>query len=105
MTRENPTWGCTCIQGALANPGNDLSDATVHNILKEHGIEPAPESKKQTAWKTFIQAHLEVLAAIGFTTVEVWTKGGLNTFYPLFVMELSTRRVQFTGCTMNPNDG
>jgi hypothetical protein len=29
-----------------------------------------------------------VMAAIDFTTVEVWTKGGLTTFYLLFVMEL-----------------
>jgi len=29
------------------------------------------------------------LAAIDFTTVEVWTKGGLVTYYVLFVMELA----------------
>lgn len=45
-----------------------------------------------------------MLAAIDFTTVEVWTKGGLVTFYLLFVMELRTRHVQFAGCTTNPNE-
>ena len=45
-----------------------------------------------------------MLAAIGFTTVEVWTKGGLVTFYLLFVMELKTRRVQFVGGTNNPHE-
>jgi hypothetical protein len=55
--------------------------------------------------KTFIQAHWDVLAAIDFTTIEVWTKSGLSTFYLLFVMELSTRRVEFAGCTTNPEDG
>jgi putative transposase len=44
------------------------------------------------------------LAAIDFTTIEVWTKSGLVTFYLLFVMELSTRRVQFAGCTRNPDE-
>ena len=45
-----------------------------------------------------------MLAAIDFTTVEVWTKGGLVTFYLLFVMELKTRRVHFAGCLRNPNE-
>ena len=44
------------------------------------------------------------MAAIDFTTVEVWTKGGLVTFYLIFVMELKTRRVHFAGCTTSPNE-
>ena len=44
------------------------------------------------------------MASIDFTTVEVWTKGGLTTFYLLFVMELKTRRVNFAGCTTHPNE-
>jgi putative transposase len=87
----------------LENLGHKLSDQTVGNILKQHGIEPAPSRKRQTTWKTFLKAHWEVLAAIDFTTLEVWTKGGLVTYYLLFVMELATRRVHFAGCTPNPN--
>ena len=64
----------------------------------------APQRKRQTTWATFLKAHWEVLAAIDFTTVEVWTKGGLVTFYLLFVMELKTRRVHFAGCTPNPHE-
>ena len=81
IARENPGWGYDRIQGALANLGHEVSDQTVGNILKANGIEPAPERKQQTTWKTFIKAHWDVLAAIVFTTVEVWTKGGLVTFY------------------------
>ncbi len=44
-----------------------------------------------------------MLGAIDFTTIEVWTKGGLVTFYLLFVMEIATRRVHFAGCTPNPD--
>ena len=36
--------------------------------------------------------------------MEVWTKGGLVTFYLLFALELKTRRVHFAGCTVNPDD-
>ena len=80
MARENPTWGYDRIQGgALTNLGHHISDTTVGNILKEHGIEPAPERKRQTTWKTFVKAHWDCLTAIDFTTVEVWTKGGLVT--------------------------
>jgi len=104
MAKENPDWGYDRIQGALGNLGHEISDQTVGNILKAHGIEPAPERKRQTTWKTFLKAHWDVLGAIDFTTVEVWTKGGLVTFYLLFVMELKTRRVHFAGCTPNPHD-
>ena len=44
------------------------------------------------------------MAAVDFTTVEVWTNNGLVTIYLLFVMELATRRVHFAGCTANPEE-
>ena len=103
MAKENPTWGYDRIAGALANLGHEISDQTVGNLLKQHGIEPAPLRKRQTTWSTFIKSHWDVLAAVDFTTVEVWTKRGLVTFYLLFVMELKTRRVHFAGSTANPN--
>ena len=104
MARENPSWGYDRIQGALSNLGYAISDRTVGNILSANGIEPAPERKRQTTWKTFLRAHWEVLGAIDFTTIEVWTKGGLVTFYLLFVMEVATRRVHFAGCSTNPDE-
>ena len=100
---EKPSWGYDRIQGALANVGYPISDTTVGNVLKQHGVEPAPDRKRQTTWKTFIKSHWDVLAAIDFTTIEVWTKGGLVTYYLLFVMEVATRRVHFAGCTPNPD--
>ena len=104
FARENLSWGCDRIQGALANLGYEVCDQTVGNILKAHGIEPAPERKRQTTWKTFIKSHWDVLAAIDFTTIEVWTRGGLVTYYLLFIMEVATRRVHFAGCTTNPDE-
>lgn len=43
-----------------------------------------------------------LLAATDFFTVEVATWQGLITYYVLFVMELSTRRVQIAGITPHP---
>lgn len=103
IAKENCTWGYDRIADAVGNVGYKISDESVRQILKEQGIEPAPDRKRQTTWSTFLKAHWEVLAAIDFTTVEVWTKGGLVTFYLLFTMELKTRRVYFAGCTTNPH--
>ena len=102
MAKENPTWGYGRIQGALKNLGVQLSDTTIGSILREHGIEPAPERQRTTTWKTFLKAHWEVLGAVDFTTNEVWTRGGLVTFYILVVMRLSTRRIEIAGVTPNP---
>jgi hypothetical protein len=61
FARENPSWGYDRIQGALANVGHQISDQTVGNILKDHGIEPAPERKRQTTWATFLGVQQGVL--------------------------------------------
>jgi transposase InsO family protein len=104
MAGANPTWGYDRIQGALANLGYEISGTTVANALKEHGLEPAPERKRQTSWRTFLKAHWDVLAAVDFTTIEVWGKNGLVTIYLFFAMELASRRVQFAGCTTTPDE-
>src|SRR6266852_7398922 len=86
MAQENRSWGYDRIVGALANLGYTLSDQTVGNILKRHGIPPAPERKTTTTWKAFIRTHLDVLVATDFFTAEGWTLGGRVTYYVLLVM-------------------
>ena len=53
MARENSGWGYDRIVGALANLGHQVSDQTVGNILRRHGIAPAPKRSQITTWKTF----------------------------------------------------
>src|ERR1700681_3690226 len=43
MALDNPSWGYTRIKGAMANLGHQVGRGTIANILKEHGIDPAPE--------------------------------------------------------------
>ena len=105
FAKENPNWGYNRIAGALANVGHSVSDQTVANILKSHGIEPAPDRDERTSWKTFLKAHWETLAAIDFTNVEVWTPRGLVTFSLLFAMELKTRKIHFAGCVTTSDGG
>jgi putative transposase len=84
MARENPGWGYDRIVGALANLGHEISDQTVGNILKRHGVSTAPERKHTTSWADFIRAHTAVLAGTDFFSVEVLTLRGLVTYYVLF---------------------
>ena len=103
MARENSGWGYTRIQGALENLGHRVSRTTVANILKAHGIDPGSRRRRGMSWTTFLKAHWDTIAAADFFTVVVWGLRGLVTFYVLFVIELSSRRVYFAGATPNPN--
>jgi transposase InsO family protein len=104
MARENRSWGYNRIVGALANLGHTVSDQTVGNILKRHGLPPAPERKKTTTWREFIRIHLEVVVATDFFTAEVWTLGGLVTYYVLFFIHLSSRKVHVAWVTPHPHE-
>ncbi len=50
-----------------------------------------------------MKAHWDSISAADFTTVEVWTRSGLVTFYILVVMHLKTRCIEFAGATPHPN--
>jgi transposase InsO family protein len=102
LARNDSNWGYSSIRDRLQNLGHRVSRSTVASVLKEHGIDPAPTRGRRMSWATFMKAHWPNLAAIDFTTVEVWTKGGLVTHYILFVMELATRKVVCAGITPHP---
>src|SRR5947199_493342 len=72
-------------------------------ILKDHGIEPAPERGTKMPWKTFLAAHWDGLAAADFFTVEVLTVAGPVRHVVLFVMKLKTRTVEIAGITSQPD--
>jgi putative transposase len=103
MARENRSWGYDRIAGALAHMGYTISDQTVGNILKRQGLLPAPERTKATTWKEFIRTHMDVLVATDFFTAEVWTWGGLVTYYVQFFIHLGSRKVYVAGATPHPD--
>jgi transposase len=48
LARENPSWGYRRIHGELTTLGIKVPPSTVWEILKTHGIEPAPQRDRQT---------------------------------------------------------
>ena len=59
---------------SLSNLGHEVARNTVANILKRHGVEPAPERVRNATWQEFLTQHWELLVAADFFTVEVWTR-------------------------------
>jgi transposase InsO family protein len=100
MARENPSWGYTRIRGALWNIGHEVGRNTIARILEDHGIEPAP--RRGMSWKTFLQAHWDVIAASDMLTVEIWVGRTLVRYHVLFAIELATRRVNIMGIVQEP---
>ena len=98
MATENRDWGYRRIQGALANLGHEVARGTIASILKEHGLEPAPERERKTTWKEFLSRHRDVIVAADFFTLEAWTRQGLTRFIVLFLIDLSSRRVEVARC-------
>ena len=104
MAQENRSGGYDRIVGALHPLGYSISDQTVGNLLKRHGILPAPERKKTTTWKEFIRTHMEVLVATDCFTAAVWTTAGWVTYYVLFFIPLASRKGYVAGVTPSPNE-
>jgi putative transposase len=102
LARENSSWGYDRISGAITNLGHKVSDQTVGNVLRRHGITPAPKRSQTTAWKDFIASHVAVITGMNFFTVEILTWRGLITYYILFAIQLETRRVMLAGVTRHP---
>lgn len=101
LAKEN-IWGYSRITGELKKLGFFVCPTTVKNVLRKHGLPPAPD-RKGMSWKQFITAHFDSIWAADFFTEEVWTLFGLVTFYVLFFIHLGSRRVSIVGYTTHPN--
>ena len=101
MARENDRWGYCRIHGELRKLGHRVGASTIGQVLKDHGIRPAPD--RPTSWRTFLRAHWGEVAGMDFFTTEVWTPLGLTTYYILFLIDLQTRRAHVAGLTTTPD--
>jgi putative transposase len=99
LARENPRWGHRRIQGELGKLGHTVSASAVRAALRRHRVPPAPQRRRATSWRAFINRHKDQLLACDFFTVEtLW----LKTLHVLFFLEVGTRRVHLVGCTASP---
>ena len=80
-----------------------MSDQTVGNILKRHGIPPAPRAQDDHHMERVHPHAHGVLVATDFFTAEVWTLGGLVTYYA-YSSSTWARQVQVAGVMPHPNE-
>src|SRR2546421_2666054 len=72
LAAENPSWGYKRIHGELKGLGFTLSPSTVWNILRRHGIDPAPR-RARLSWPEFLQQQAASIVECDFFTVDtVW---------------------------------
>src|SRR5690349_20087253 len=65
LIRENPGWGYRHVHGELLVLGVKVAASTVWEILKDAGIEPAPD-RTSTTWATFLRSQAEAILAADF---------------------------------------
>ena len=89
------------MHGELVTLGIKVAASTVWEILKQEGIDPAPE-RASTTWADFLRSQADALLACDF--IETVTLNGQRQ-YILAVIEHATRRVRVLGTTAHPTAG
>jgi putative transposase len=98
LARENSSWGYRRIHGELAALGIKVAASTIWEILREHGIAPAPERESLT-WTRFLRSQADALLACDFFEIRTLTGARL---YAFAVIEHATRRIRILGATAHP---
>jgi putative transposase len=101
MARENPTWGHRRIHGELVGLGYRVAPATVWDILRRAGLDPAPR-RTGPSWSEFCRMQAKTVLACDFFTVDTVL---LRRIYAFFIIEIGTRRVHIAGVTRHPDGG
>jgi putative transposase len=98
LVRENPSWGYRRVHGELLVLGVKVAASTVCEILKDAGIDPAPERACST-WAGFLRSQAEALLACDFFETATPSRAQM---YELAVIEHGSRRVRILGATAHP---
>jgi transposase InsO family protein len=98
LARENPAWGYRRIHGELLVLSIKVVASTVWQVLKDAGIDLAPE-RTTTTWSAFVRSQADALLACDF--FETTTMSGTR-LYVLAVIEHANRRIRVLGATAHP---
>jgi transposase len=98
LARENPGWGYRRLHGELLVLGVKVAASTVWEILKEAGVNPAPERAAST-WADFLCSQADALLACDF--LETVTLTGAR-MYVFAVIEHANRQIRILGATAHP---
>jgi transposase InsO family protein len=101
LAHENSSWGYRRIHGELLVLGVKVAPSTVWEILKDAGIDPAPE-RTSDSWTTFLRSQAEAILAADFFEAVTLTGARMHI---LAVIEHASRRVRILGATANPTAG
>ncbi len=96
MATDNPTWGYLRITAELNRLGDRIGASTVWKILKQRGIDPAP-NRSDVTWTQFLRSQAAL--ACDFATIDT---AFLRRYYLLFFIDITTREVFYAGTTANP---
>jgi hypothetical protein len=88
FANENPGWGHRRIHGELVGLGYRVASATVWNILRKAGLDPAPRRTGPT-WQEFCRIQATTMLACDFFTVDTVL---LRRIYVFFVLEIGVTR-------------
>ena len=97
FARENPGWGYRRIHGELAGLGVKIATSTAWEVLKNVGIDPAPQ-RPGPAWSLFLRSQAEAILACDFFTADLLDG---TRAYALAVIEHASRRIRILGVTLH----
>lgn len=98
LVRENPQWGYRRLHGELQVLGVKVAASTVWEILREAGVDPAP-NRAATTWAAFLRSQADALLACDFFETVTLTGARLHI---LAVIEHATGRIRILGATAHP---
>ncbi|WP_246016792.1 integrase core domain-containing protein [Micromonospora pisi] len=98
LASENATWGYRRTHGELLVLGVKVAASTIWKILKDAGVDPAPQRTSST-WAAFLRSQAQAVIAADF--IETTTLTGAR-LYVLAVIEHATRRIRILGATTHP---